>query len=560
MSNLQELVESKLKNVIVIHLPKTAGTTFISTILNIDWQIPSNYHYRHLNERTLTCGDIFDEEYYNNYKNDKIIIFVRDPFERIISEYNFLKCRKEFMNLFDKRPNNLLEYIENEQTHNSMVNALVGIRLITRVEENIAEQNLLKVLKKKKKLNFLIGKTEDFSNSLNYIIQETQIEINNTINIKRPTIYKEPIENYEELKEIFIKNNKYDYILYNKLEEIYKIQMSKVKIKKEFNIRGDKYSYILNYTTQFSIFEAFNVNKFFIEKYLNVLKEMDRCVKSELSSNCINPGKVYIINWLKLFIKYFKLDQKINLEDPIKTMIDVQNIKENLFIHIPKTGGSTFVNYLQTSLEPHLKRNTDTTHHTKHILNTEIKHINFSHPKRISECFDIFSDDNIVYYKNYNIFSMVRDPIDRLRSEFIFQYHILEGKSNAAIISKLEPMPKTFDEYIKYPQVWNYQVAFLIGKGVADIERPEKADLERVISTCDKLNITLGITEEYDKFINKFQDITKYELRSKMKRMKKSPDDIKKQIIDNLTDETREYILETNNLDYKLYLYAKSQV
>ena len=75
---------------------------------------------------------------------------------------------------------------------------------------------------------------------------------------------------------------------------------------------------------------------------------------------------------------------------------------------------------------------------------------------------------------------MVRHPIDRLISEFIFQYHILGGRKNAAIISKLEPMPHTFFDYITYPQVWNYQTAFLIGLGTADKNRPTQKNLDTI--------------------------------------------------------------------------------
>jgi hypothetical protein len=231
---------------------------------------------------------------------------------------------------------------------------------------------------------------------------------------------------------------------------------------------------------------------------------------------------------------------------------------KNIFIHVPKTGGSSFVQLLLTSLSAD-DGSVDKTHHVKSIKDINIRHLDFSHPFRVAECLDIFDKKNFELYSKSNIFTIVRNPIDRLVSEFIFQYYILGGGKNAAIISKLEPMPTRFLDYIKYPQVWDYQVAFLTGRGVADKNRPTDKDYQQLLNKMSALKINLGVTDEYQGFIELFENITGHQLQgNNVKIVKAAPPALKQGILASLTPEVKEYILEKNHLDYQLYQYAKS--
>ena len=229
-------------------------------------------------------------------------------------------------------------------------------------------------------------------------------------------------------------------------------------------------------------------------------------------------------------------------------------IVDNIFIHIPKTGGSTFVRALENNLL-NTKKDYDNTHSIKQILNIYIKHLDFTHPNRIMYNSDIFT--NYKNYKNYNIFTIIRNPLDRLISEFIFQYHILGSRRSAKIINRLIPKPNNFEEYVKHKEVWNYQLAFLSGRGVGDKNKPTQEDLDNVINYFNKYPIYCGTTDNYNDFINIFNTVSGYNIKQEIQIMKQSPNTIKNDILNTLSQKLIDYIKETNTLDYKLYEYAK---
>ena len=75
-----------------------------------------------------------------------------------------------------------------------------------------------------------------------------------------------------------------------------------------------------------------------------------------------------------------------------------------IFIHIPKTGGTTINAAMNNSYWQ-----TEPNFNYRHILKD-----------RKSNSGDIFNPNNIDQYKEYDIFMMLRSPIDRVTSEYHF--------------------------------------------------------------------------------------------------------------------------------------------
>ena len=107
------------------------------------------------------------------------------------------------------------------------------------------------------------------------------------------------------------------------------------------------------------------------------------------------------------------------------------------------------------------------------------------------------------------------------------------------------------------PQVWNYQVAFLVGKKMADTNKPTHEDLETVLRVFESNDFNFGTTDMYSQFLAKFSKKTKIKLNDRIIQLKKAPSHEKAKILKELTEETKQYILKTNELDYRLFIHAK---
>jgi len=233
---------------------------------------------------------------------------------------------------------------------------------------------------------------------------------------------------------------------------------------------------------------------------------------------------------------------------------------KNIFIHIPKTGGSTFVGLLKDSVDISNGENQQPTHVTEFVGETLIKHIDFSTYDRKFKSPDIFDVSRRSYYKdNFKLFMLVRNPFDRLLSEFNFQYHMLNGKNgnpNAAIITRLSKLPHSFKEYCQNSETQNYQCKFLLGRKLADPSPVTKAEFETLLESIDALPVYCGITESYSDFLKSFQHVSGVELKSDITLRKKTPSHLKQEA----SESTKIEINSCNIYDIMLYEHIKNSL
>jgi len=243
----------------------------------------------------------------------------------------------------------------------------------------------------------------------------------------------------------------------------------------------------------------------------------------------------------------------------IKSLFKSEVIKDNIYIHIPKCGGSSFVGLLKDSVKISKEEQLVATHLISKVGNTKIEHINFSTLERKFKAPDIFKINQRSNFKEKNLFMLVRNPIDRLFSEFNFQYHILNGKggnTNAAIISRLSKIPHSFDDYIKNKETQNYQCKFLIGRKIADPAPLKQKEYDDIISAINELNIHCGITKNFEQFLNTFSEISNIKLKKTYVQRKKTPFHFK----DLISKSTEERIKKLNKYDFMLYKHIKNSI
>lgn len=227
--------------------------------------------------------------------------------------------------------------------------------------------------------------------------------------------------------------------------------------------------------------------------------------------------------------------------------------KKNIFIHIPKTGGSTFIGGLKNSLKCSTSEMIKPTHLTEKVGNVEVLHVDFKDRHRRFKGGRLISDKKLSSRVNY--FMLVRNPMNRLLSEFNFQYHILGGKNgnpSAVLFNKLKNKPKNFTEYIECTEVHNYQIKFLLGRELASSQIINSEDYQKVINSIEKGPINCGVTSQMDSFCKMFEEISDNKLLQEFTIRKRTPNNFRIKINQKLEDR----IIELNKFDYQLYEYV----
>ena len=175
--------------------------------------------------------DLCENEIYEDFN---WITVLRNPVERVISEYYFCKYRstpeyRERMNgikvaerwwshlpIWDKLStleyDDILEYSNLKESQNSQVKFLLGMGFLNDYE--ITEDDYNRLIDTMERLNFKVGIQEYMNETLNYFNKSFNLNMDyksmtyERVQYNKPTVIK-------EIKQIIKDNNKYDFKLYN---------------------------------------------------------------------------------------------------------------------------------------------------------------------------------------------------------------------------------------------------------------------------------------------------------------------------------------------------------
>lgn len=295
-------MENKDK-VIFIHIPKTGGTTINSAMNNTFWQTEVGFNYRHiLPNKQSNSGDIFDSKNISKYKNYIIFMMLRDPVDRLISEYYFIKERKEFIDLLKNKPKNFESYIKNRQTQNGVVNFLRGRRMYD--VHSAKQEDLDEVLNVIDNNPIHTGIFEQFAESLYYFGEKTGIKWKKNIEVKRMTFKRPKAKEVPiEIRNLILEHNQLDVKLYehcksnfNNLNKEYK--NSKISFKK------DKYNHVVPYCAKWCFFEFCMTNKKFLKQNFDFFKSLTFHL---IEYQGIRNGKTYTKSWNESFIRAIQI-------------------------------------------------------------------------------------------------------------------------------------------------------------------------------------------------------------------------------------------------------------
>lgn len=325
-----------MKEPIFIHIPKTGGTSINCVIKGTPWQTPVDYHYRHLvfETKKSNCGDIFQPENLDAYRNEFIFMMLRHPLDRLISEYYYIRNNQDFMQYLSTQPHSFEEYIDNPQTSNYMLKFLDGRRIYDSNTE-MSEQRTDDIIRIIDELNIHTGIFEQYALSLSYLSNVGQFNWPDTIEVKRATLNRPDIRQISNaLRSRVLEKNAMDMKLYNHClarlaEKTKTLAVQKIKFK------GGRMDFVLPYTMYNCILDVELQNKTFIETNKTFLVTLNHYLHKTVTS-----GKEYTKTWLTLFrdsvnfyypnTRFAKQVKSIKRADPLDEVVAIARLIESV--------------------------------------------------------------------------------------------------------------------------------------------------------------------------------------------------------------------------------------
>ncbi len=328
---------------IFLHIPKTGGTTLSCAIHRSKWMPKQDlFYYRHIQNDTKlsNAGDIFIKANRAKYKGYQIFTMLRHPVDRLISEYYFVRDRKEFFSLIKKQPKTLEQFINNPQSQNYMTNFLTGGRIYP--NKPITQSHLDRVIETIEDLNIQVGIFEHFDRSLTFYNQKMGIKWPKTIDVKRVTLNRPKLNEISpQLKETIESKNALDMQLYNfGLDRL----MTQNLKSKSYNIEKDGYGYVMKYTERFSLLQMFLKEKNIIQRNRKYFTDLNLALHEKIG---FEQGRRYVNSFNRSLINYInktdfgidRIELKSDTEDPLK---NTKELAEILDRHVRKLNKHIF--------------------------------------------------------------------------------------------------------------------------------------------------------------------------------------------------------------------------
>ncbi len=301
----------------------------------------ANYLYRHVimnNDQTdmrSNCGDIFDAHSADSYYGKKIVLMIREPINRIESEFGFLGNRTEFRSLWEHGtglsfPTSLIEFVNHPATHNSICKFLLGKSMYG--NDTITQNDFRQVMNTLDTLDFVYGNTNDMGLTVQNVEYHCSLSIQHKHNLPRyrTSLHKpERGIDWREIEESFNASNKFDLELFNELTIRFSKQIEALPTVRDVSFKGDNYDSVylfLNGNSLRSPFEIFaneSGNSERVQEWVDSKRGSLNPVVERLLPQFEGDGKRFLVAWLEETIpELLKEDTRItiNKEDPLQTL------------------------------------------------------------------------------------------------------------------------------------------------------------------------------------------------------------------------------------------------
>lgn len=233
--------------------------------------------------------------------------------------------------------------------------------------------------------------------------------------------------------------------------------------------------------------------------------------------------------------------------------------KPLLFVHVPKTGGTTLRSVLQEMYgESYIYCQDPRLDSMKAAMERySCLHI---HPavfegRSVWPHRELFQEKNWPLLQGCDIFVIFRNPTDQAISLYLYVMQYFAKLPPEQLAAGGAPIPKTFHEYFETPDSLNMQLAFLLGKSQMATGTPLTAnDVELGKRLLRDLDVKVGILERYAESLSLFEAFAGRQIPSR--RIEVQNRMVDPSSLTDIDDEARRFIQARNTLDEELYQHA----
>ncbi len=336
---------------IVIHVPKTGGTTLIVALTGEQRQRRADDCYRHIlwidpakKERmTSNAGDIFEADGAAKYRNRQLTLVVRKPIDRLESEYNFLGNRTEFRALWKRTnkseyPDTFKAFVETPSASESMTKFLLGRDLYdpTPIEESAFEC----LVRRLDELDFTFGVTEEMTRTVANAEHRLDIVCEKQLKRHRTSIHKTPRgDDWSMIESVFEANNPMDLQLYQEVKSRFEAQTTNLPMDAldGRTFVGDAYDGLLGYVRSTERRVPFEINQGLIpdkERFAAWKKDNIHALLHMhvmALKTCGNDGRAYLLEWLTRAADKFLQGDDLFEADPADPLDSLRRLTKQLF-------------------------------------------------------------------------------------------------------------------------------------------------------------------------------------------------------------------------------------